>query len=417
MKKLYLILCAGILALAAVSCGKDVPSAKPMTAPEVKQKLADTAVDALKEVDPNLWKDWGQSGLKLIGALQNVEEGNLDNLGDDLEAAMRSVVTKDKKTTVTLLLKLSQFKGDITVVNDAFQYTKSNNPLNITYVFEGKTYKAQLESSGESGDGILLRESEHEVFGSEEESEVRIIKLVAPAKAAIHVTENGKLFLDAVINPVIEDNNKNGILDDTDAIKGTATIQIPGYSLALNSLSISDEGVTAALDLSHDSKKVLYAEADMEMDLFIERVKAALDETTVNTKLDDITGTVSILGGAALLKADIDMGDLQNAETHYATEAEARKVAAVFTKNAKADLYFDNNPTVQASLCFLVEQDDKELWEIIPGLHLYDGSADVPIVEFFDLTEDVWKPVTGEFASFMSKISKYFGDLLPKKML
>ena len=414
MKKLYLILCAGILAFAAASCGKDVPPAKPMTAPEVKQKLSDTAVDALKEVDPDLWKDWGQSGLKLVNALQKVEKGNLEDLSDDLDAVMRSVVTKDKKTTVTLLLKLSQFKGDITVVNNAFQYTKSNNPLNLTYVFEGKTYKAQLESSGESGDGILLREREDDVIGSEEESEVQILKLVVPAKAAIHVTENGKLFLDAVINPVIEDKNKNGILDDTDAIKGTATIQIPDYSLALNSLSISGEGVTAALDLSHGSKKVLSVEADVEMDLFIERVKAALDEITVNTKPDDITGTVSILGGAALLKAEIDMGDLLNAETHYATEAEARKVAAVFTKNAKADLYFDNNPTVQASLCFLVEQDDKDRWEIVPGLHLYDGSADVPVFEFFDLTEDVWKPVTGEAASFMSKISKYFGDSLPQ---
>lgn len=414
MKKLYLILCAGILAFVAASCGKDVPPAKPMTAPEVKQKLADTAVDALKEVDPNLWKDWGQSGLKLVNALRKVEEGNLDDLGDDLEAVMRSIVSDDKKTTVTLLLKLSQFKGDITVVDDAFQYTKSNNPLNLTYVFEGKTYKAQLESSGESGNGILLREREYVEFG-EANPEVRIIKLVVPAKAAIHVTENGKLFLDAVINPVIEDKNKNGILDDTDAIKGTATIQIPDYSLALNSLSISDEGVTAALDLSHGSKKVLSVEADMEMDLFIERVKAAMDEVTVNTLPDDITGTVSILGGAALLKADIDMGDLQNAETHYATEAEARKVAAVFTKNAKADLYFDNNPTIQASLCFMVEENEYEGWSIVPGVHLYDGSADIPVFEFFDLTEDVWKPVTGEFTSLITKISKYFGDLLPKK--
>lgn len=55
MKKLYLILCAGILALAAVSCKKDaqpVEPAKPMSATEIKQKLANTAVDALNEVVP-----------------------------------------------------------------------------------------------------------------------------------------------------------------------------------------------------------------------------------------------------------------------------------------------------------------------------------------------------------------------------
>ena len=41
MKKLHLILCAGILALAAVSCKKDaqpVEPAKPMSATEIKQK-------------------------------------------------------------------------------------------------------------------------------------------------------------------------------------------------------------------------------------------------------------------------------------------------------------------------------------------------------------------------------------------
>ncbi len=71
MKKLYLILCAGILALAAVSCKKDaqpVEPAKPMSATEIKQKLANTAVDAIKEVDPDNWNAWAQTGLKLASA-------------------------------------------------------------------------------------------------------------------------------------------------------------------------------------------------------------------------------------------------------------------------------------------------------------------------------------------------------------
>lgn len=409
MKKLYLILCAGILALAAASCGKEIPPAKPMSAPEIKQKLANAAVDALKEVDPDIWKDWAQTWFKLANSFSDVQQGNLEDFSDDLQEAMQSIVSTGNKTTITNIFKLSQFKGDVTVVNNAFHYTKSNNPFNITYTLEGKTYKARLESSGESGDGIVLREREYEGLYGSDQTEVQIDKLVVPAQAAVHVTQDGKAFLDAVINPVVEDKDKNGILDENDVIKGSATINIPGYSLALNNLSVSDDGVTAAIDLSHAGKNVLTLEGDVEMDLFIERVKA-LNEVTVNSLPDDISAAASLLGGTVLLKADIDQGDLINAQPHYGTEAEARKVADVFTKNAKADLYFDNNPTIQASLYFLVEEDKIEGWNIIPGVHLYDGSADVPLAEFFDITEDVWKPVTGELTAFSTKLSKYFDE-------
>lgn len=411
MKKIHLILCAGVLALAAISCGRDVQPAKPMSAPEVKQKLVTTATDVLKEVDPDNWKDWGQTGLKLIGALQQVEEGNMESLGEDLEAAMESIVTNDKQTIITTLIRLSLLKGDIVVEDNAFKYTKSNKQLNLTYEFEGKTYKAQLESSGESGDGIVVRERMYEEFQNDQlvSSETRITKLVVPAKAAIHVTENGKLFLDAVVNPEVEDKNKNGYLDENDVVKGSAVIQIPGYELTLDDLSVSDEGATAAVELTHGNKAVLSVDAEVEMDLFIEQVKAV----TVNSRPDDISGTVKLMDGTAIIKADVDLQDLLGAEMYYATKEEAEKVAAVFAKNAKMDLYFDNNPTIQASLCFLVEQHESS-WEITPGMHLYDGSADVPVDVFFDMTDEVWKPLNDDATSFLGKLTLYFHDLLPK---
>jgi hypothetical protein len=397
MKKLYLILCAGILAFAAVSCKQDVQPAKPMSGTEIKQKLANTAVDALKEVDPDNWEDWFKTATGLYNAIREVERGNLNDFSDDMEDAMVSVETKDEKTFITTLIKLSLVKGDITVVNNAFVYTKSDKQLSITYAYNGKTYKAQLESEGENSDGITITKNESE-------SEVRTVKAVIPAKAAVRITENGNLFLNVIVTPAVEDKNKNGMLDEADAIKGSATIQIPDYELVLNDLYISDDNVKAAVRLSHSGKSVLAIEGQATMDLLVERVKA-LAEFSINYIPKDVTGNISVLGGTALLRANANVEKLLNVGTHYESEADAKKAAETITKNLKADLYFDNNPTIQASLCVIVEKNISSGWDVIAGIHLYDGSADVPASEFFDLSEDVWKPVSGEFNAFVAKIN------------
>lgn len=414
MKKLYLILCAGILALAAVSCKKDaqpVEPAKPMSATELKQKLANTAVDALNEVDPDNWNAWAQTGMKLVNSIRQVGGGNIQEISEDLRDAMTSIVEGDTKTTTTTLIKLSLVKGDITVEDNNFKYTKSNNPLNITYVLDGKTYKAQLESEGDNGDGITVSTREYEPIEAGK-TEVKIVKVAVPTKAAIHVTENGKLFLDAVIYPTVEDKNGNGELDENDAIKGSATIQIPDYTLTLSDLLISDASVKAAISLSHSGKAVLAIDAQASMDLFVERVKS-FDQVSLNYIPKSLNGNVSVLGGTALLKANANVEKLQEIKVHYESEDLAKSAAATIAQNLKADLYFDNNPTIQASFCALVEKDLQSGWNVVAGVHLYDGSADVPASEFFDLSEEVWEPVVGKANSFVTKIKDYFGGKQP----
>ena len=65
MKKTYSILLAGFAALAVFSCNKDVKPAAPMSCEEVQKKLSDVAVATIKEVDPDNYKEWGQSAIKL----------------------------------------------------------------------------------------------------------------------------------------------------------------------------------------------------------------------------------------------------------------------------------------------------------------------------------------------------------------
>lgn len=405
MKKLYLILCVGIIALAAVSCREDVKPAKPMSGTEIKQKLANTAVDALDELDPDNWIGWAQTSSNVFNALREVEPGNLEAFADDVDKAIRSTEEKDGKTIYTTLIKLSVLKGDITVVNNAFQYTKSDNPLNLTFVYGGKTYKAQMESAGENGDGIVISNDEYE-------DEINVVKAVVPTMAAMHVTENGKLFMDVVVSPVVEDKNKNGMLDEADAIKGNATFQIPDYSLAFSDVIISDLEIKAAVTISHAGKSVVGIFGQADMNLLVERVKA-IESYSIDYIPKAVTGNVSILGGTALIKSNINVEKLKNVETIYSTEAEAKKAAETIAQYFKGDLYFDNNPTIQASFCVLVEKDIEDQWKVVPGIHLYDGSADVPLAEFFDFTEKVWEPVSGKLSTFVLKINEAFG---PKKL-
>ena len=65
MKKITLI-CAVLATLLAVSCGKDVKPAAPMTSSEIQEKMSTVAVNVLNEVDPDNWKEFGQTGLNLI---------------------------------------------------------------------------------------------------------------------------------------------------------------------------------------------------------------------------------------------------------------------------------------------------------------------------------------------------------------
>lgn len=416
MKKIYFIFLAGIAAFAAASCAKDVPPAEPMAPTQVQQKLSDVAVATLQEVDPDLWKDWGLSGIQLYEDFITLGKNTPADTYDISEIAFKETTeVNGNVTTITRILQLSLLKGDITESDGKFVYTESGKPLSFTLTSGGKTYKIQLESTGENGDGIIFSEHIYSDLSEGGKTEIERSGMVVPQKAAIHITENGKLFMDVVLSPVVEDKNANGKLDEEDIISGSAYIQIPDYAITLRNLIASKDNITASVDLYHGNKSIVSINAEVELDLFVEPVKAP--SASVSLLPDDISGTISLLGGQALIKADIDLGDIRGISMAYSSKADADEVAAVFSKNAKADLYFDNNPTVQASLCFLTQQ-NAESWLIVPGIHFYDGSADMTYIEFgtsFMTNTEVSTPTMGAVASFLTKIQTYFGEYLSKK--
>lgn len=421
MKKTYSILLAGFAALAVFSCNKDVKPAAPMSCEEVQKKLSDVAVATIKEVDPDNYKEWGQSAIKLYTDYKTIGAQS-DEIDFD-EMLVKTTEEKSEGTEIiTNIIRLSLLKGDVTVVDNKFVYKESENPFNMTIPSDGKTYKIQMECSGENGDGIILTESTRTI---DEVTRIRRTGIVVPQKAAAHITQDGKQFMDIEIYPVIEDNNKSGKLDDTDVIKGYATVVIPGYSLTLNDFNATNDGITAALALMHGNTSVLSINGEVELETIVRDLKSLTKaEAEFETIPGDIKGTISLMGGQAIVKASIDGEDLWGVPTHYSSESEAKKAVKVFNENAKADLYFDNNPTIQASLCFMVEkasteEEEGDSWNVIPGFHFYDGvSGDMTYKEFltsFTTNQEAFSPVMDAAGGFMAKFAAYFPELMPKK--
>ena len=416
MKKITLI-CAVLATLLAVSCGKDVKLAAPMTSSEIQEKMSTVAVNVLNEVDPDNWKEFGQTGLNLIYELQNTQEGNIDDLSKDISELF---VTKgtDPETqlkTTLILIKLSLLTGDVTIEDGAFKYTESKNPLNFTMVYDGKTYKAQMEASGESSQAITLYESETE-------TRLNTLQAYIPAKAAVHVTENGKLFMDLSINPVVVDNNKNGQLDMEDLIQGSVLFQIPGYSFSISDLSLSAAELKGKMELRHNSTSVLYLDGRLEYGMvFNDDVKSVITEILQHLALAEVeVNTLSIMGGQAVIKGEADVDDIKKVGTTIcATESEAQLKATALNNAIKATLQFDNNPTVQASFVAMVVDRGEgynKPYSIQPGLRFADGSDDILVEEFFDMSTDnvAWDAIKSKVLTFKEKLSKYFGELIQR---
>ncbi len=420
MKKTYSILLAGLAALAVFSCNKDVKPAAPMSCEEVQKKLSDVAVATIKEVDPDNYKAWGQSAIKLYTDYRTIGAQSEEL---DLDEMMVKTTEEESEGTeiITNIIRLSLLKGDVTVVDNKFVYKESENPFNMTIPSDGKTYKIQMECAGENGDGIILTESTRTM---DEGTRIRRTGIVVPQKAAAHITQDGKQFMDIEIYPVIEDNNKSGMLDGDDVIKGHATVVIPGYSLTLNDFKATNDGITAALALMHGNTSVLSINGEVELETIVQDLKSLTKaEAEFETIPGNIKGNISLMGGQAIVKASIDGEDLWGVPTHYSSESEAKKAVKVFNENAKADLYFDNNPTIQASLCFMVEktssEEEGDSWNVIPGFHFYDGaSGDMTYKEFltsFTSNQEAFSPLMEAAAGFMGKFAAYFPELMPKE--
>lgn len=396
MKRIYLILCTGLVALFALSCNKDA-TPTPMTPNQVKQKTADVVVNALNEVDPDNWKEWGQTGLGLINELSDfVKEGQADQSVIDFVQNLRNLFVKESGNKVEILIKLSQITGEITVSKDKkVTYTASSNPVSLTMPYNGKDYKLQMEVKGESSTALLLYY----------EGEVTLSAYV-PQTIGLHLTQNGGTYMDLVVNPVINDKNGNGELDADDTIGANFTLQIPDYKFTGTDVTVAEDFAVGIFELTHNTTSVFLLDGKLEFNMHITdgNISMDVDDAEINK--------LSLMGGQAILIAEADVQDLKSISAHYESEASAEAAARSISKSLKAELFFDNNTNLaQASLVPMVVAGKESGYDVVPGIHYADGSADETLESVGN--DPVWDSVSQKASDIAGKLTKYFHDLLP----
>lgn len=398
MKKIYLIVSAAVVALCALSCKKDVnPTPTPMSPSEVKQKTADVLVATLNEVDPDNWKAWGQTGLGLINELSDiVKEGEADESVRNFVTHLQELFVKESGNKVEILIKLSQITGEITVSKDKkVTYTASSYPVSLTMPYNGKDYKLQMEVKGESSTALLLYH----------EGEVTLSAYV-PQTIGLHLTQNGGTYMDLVVNPVINDKNSNGELDADDTIDANFTLQIPDYKFTGTDVTVAEDFAVGIFELTHNTTSVFLLDGKLEFNMHITdgNISMDLDDAEINK--------LSLMGGQAILIAEADAQDLKDIDTHYENEDSAKAAAKSISKSLKAELFFDNNTNLaQASLVPMVVAGEKSGWDVVPGIHYADGSADETLESVGN--DPVWDSVSQKASDISGKLTKYFHDLLP----
>ena len=400
MKKLYLILCSGLVALFALSCNKDA-TPTPMTPNQVKEKTADVVVNALNEVDPDNWKEWGQTGLGLINELSDiVKEGQADQSVIDFVQNLRDLFVKESGNKVEILIKLSQITGEITVSKDKkVTYTASSNPVSLTMPYNGKDYKLQMEVKGESSTALLLYyEGEN------------TLSVYVPQTIGLHLTQSGGTYMDLVVNPVINDKNGNGKLDADDTIGANFTLQIPDYKFTGTDVTVAEDFAVGIFELTHNTTSVFLLDGKLEFNMHITdgNISMDVDDAEINK--------LSLMGGQAILIAEADVQDLENIGSHYESEASAEAAARSISKSLKAELFFDNNTNLaQASLVPMVVAGKESGYDVVPGIHYADGSADETLESVGN--DPVWDSVSQKASDIAGKLTKYFHDLLPSNSI
>lgn len=396
MKKLYLILCVGLVALCALSCKKDVVPT-PMTPDQVKQKTAEVVVNAMNEVDPDNWKEWGQTGLGLINEFSDiVSTAQVDESVIAFWEYLQQLFVKESGDKTLILIKLSQITGEITVSNDKkVTYTESSNPVSLTMPYNGKDYKLQMEVKGESSTALLLYyEGEN------------TLSVYVPQTIGLHLTQSGGTYMDLLANPVINDKNGNGKLDADDSIGANFTLQIPDYKFTGTDVTVAEDFAVGIFELTHNTTSVFLLDGKLEFNMHITdgNISMDVDDAEINK--------LSLMGGQAILIAEADVQDLENIGSHYESEASANAAARSITKSLKAELFFDNNTNLaQASLVPMVVAGKESGYDVVPGIHYADGSADETLESVGN--DPVWDSVSQKASDIAGKLTRYFHDLLP----
>jgi len=378
MKKIFLYGAVVLAAISLFSCektdttpespagsetpgGPGTPGGPALTPSQHQEKLDAVAVEFLKEVDPDVWHQPVEDLLDVALELGQYEEGNLDEDLLEYVAGLWRTVPVGGEPSAVWVIKLSDLKGDITVVDNEFHWTQSNNPLNFTY----NSFKVTLEA----------RDSNQKLFITEMDGDdgAEDIYVMVPSRLALNITKDGAPYASLELQASISGLDSDGNLGEHTVASVSASASIAGFVLTIEELKASMEEVQAALSLTFNGKELVYASASSQLSLQA-LVKSVSGNGLRDASLMDqirfksAVAYLKILGGKVINKASVTVPEDEASDTE------------TINKSINVDLFYDNDEsTVQASFVAIPDGDGD--W--LPGLHFYDGSADKVYYEFF----------------------------------
>ena len=477
MKKISILFCAALAALAIVSCNKE-PKEEPFIEPETQTgSISSTAVSLIKEADPNYWGETVKSAMELFNDIRTLGPGNLMGervkgdiegeeeiytLRDDITAWFQAIEDKDNVRFFLYTVKLSLLKGDITVrdieqelppkdsiepepeeeeegYTREFVYTRSNNPLNLVYKFNDKTYKFQFEAL--DSDNNIIKINEHEDNGYYDEQDVwhadaayvDITQVAIPTKVALHVTENGASFIDVALYPEVKDLNWDKFINYSDEIHVSASASIPGYSFKATDVKVSLSEVTGKLELFHGNTSMLCLDGKANFDVLALKAGSSLDRdrnargkraipipiNTIQqiffTCVQKVEGSLKIMGGKVILDGVAypqDLSQLRSNVGSIYSANDARNADSMIQNYFHVDVRYNNGSKVQSRLIYTPVENEVDpesgtrSWSWTFGMRFADQSfkslAELEESEDFDA-------VIGQAAIFMAHGEAIFG--------
>lgn len=438
MKKLFMYVLALTVAFAPLSCkkdngtenggggkeGGDTPPAVTYLTPAEQQAKLDLVGEAvLKEVDPDIWHVPAETALEVVMDAQKVKAKEGHEIGEILSALFITIEKQSAEASL-YIARLSKLTGNITVETSNevdpetgeailyWKYTEGTNPLCVTYLYNEKTYTFTF-SAQDSDQLMIYRVREESVYdietGEYMGEQTNYYSLYVPTIATLVIKENGSDMLTLEVKPTVTGLDENHMLCENTVIKGSASLKAADYALVVSDLSVSEKAAATKVVFSHNTTKILEAQVEGTYTL-----AAAVKASIGGLEKLAVSGTIRIMDGAVIVKADINSAIIKEDEFSRTKEA-AQELAQTINQNSKVEIFYDNDVTAaQATIIALPVSTDDTYWNVEPALHFFDGSADMTLNDFF--TEEAFPKTMAKLGAVILHFRTYFGKYYGKEV-
>ncbi len=426
MKKLFMYVLALTVAFAPLSCKKDneaengeggnTPPAVTYLSPSEQQAKLDLVGEAvLNEVDPDIWHAPAETALEVIMDAQKVKAKEGEEIGEILSALFITIEKQSAESSL-YIARLSKLTGSITVETEGeeryWKYTGGANPLCLTYLYNEKAYTVTFTAQ-DSDQLMIYRVRETPVYdietGAPQGEQTICYSMYVPTIATLEIKEDGSEMLALEVKPTVTGLDENHMLCENTVIKGSVSLKAAGYNLVVSDLSVSEKAGATKVVFSHNSTKILEAQLNATYTL-AQAVRASIGG------LEELaeSGTIRIMDGAVIVKADINSAIIKEDE-FSSTKEGAQELARTINQNSKVEIFYDNDVTAaQATIIALPVSTDDTYWNVEPALHFFDGSADMTLNDFF--TEEAFPKTMAKLGAVILHFRTYFGKYYGKEV-